>query len=293
MLEYNLDLREGSYSYSPTLDDFPKSFPFTCADTGYYITGDGYFTRRSDYDSYLALLTTSGAGRMSVGGKTCTLEKGSAVLIDCNVYHEYAALPHSGWSFYYLHFNALSMAGYQNALLTELTPVRLRAPEYACELARLLHEQSHQPDTLSYAVQSNAISNLLTEMLSSPARDSDAPLHFRRADISDLARYIREHCTEPLHIEDFMRRTNLSKHYLIRLFKNQTGLSPYKYLHMCRVNQAQILLRSTQLSIEEIAYAAGYKDPVIFIRHFRAFNRLTPGEYRRESVAVPSERTRS
>ena len=286
MLEYNLDLREGSYNYSPTLDEFPKLFPFTCADSGYFNAGNAYFTRRSDYDSYLLLLTVGGRGRMTVDGRTCLLEKDSAVLIDCKAGHEYASLPPDGWRFHYLHFNALSMAGYRSALLSELTPVRLRAPEYACELMRRLYELSHQPDALSYAEQSNAISGLLTEMFASPAQGEDAPLRFRRADISELARYIRENCAEPLHIEDFMRLANLSRHYLIRLFKYQTGLSPYKYLHMCRVNQAQILLRSTQFSVEKIACAVGYKDPVIFIRHFRAFNRLTPGEYRRESFAA-------
>ena len=235
------------------------------------------------------IVTVDGCGKMIWKDQSCLLEKGSAVLIDCNVYQEYKTEPGKSWDFYWLHFNALSMDGYKNALLSGLTPVRLRAPGYAVQRMEEIYQNSHQSDILAYAEQNSAIGDLLTEMIRSLAGDrtTHAPLY--RDDIADLAAYIRANCTKDLHIQDFTDHSNLSKHHLIRLFSRQTGMSPYQYLHMCRINRAQVLLRSTDMTVAQIADAVGYSDSVIFIRHFRAFHPVTPGEYRRESIIIQKE----
>ena len=87
-----------------------------------------------------------------------------------------------------------------------------------------------------------------------------------------------------MHIDDFMRFTSLSRHYLIHVFERQMGMPPYRYLHMCRVNQAQVLLKTTDLPVAEIAERVGYNSAAVFIRHFRSFMGVTPGVYRSESI---------
>ena len=65
------------------------------------------------------------------------------------------------------------------------------------------------------------------------------------------------------------------------------GVPPYRYLHNCRANRAQQLLRATDLPVSEIGQQVGYTDPVNFIRHFRAITGTTPAKYRRESMQLP------
>ena len=77
---------------------------------------------------------------------------------------------------------------------------------------------------------------------------------------------------------------NLSRYHLIRLFRQQMGVPPYRYLHQCRIQRAQELLRATDATIAEIGERVGYSDPVNFIRHFRALTGLTPAKYRKESI---------
>ncbi len=286
MLEYHMDPLPGSYHYSPTLDDFAKSFPFYCTEAGEYVMGDKYYTKRDDFQSFLLILTTDGCGRMSYKGQNCLLEKESAVLIDCSLYQEYATLPGHRWHFYYIHFNALSLKGYRETLMDTLTPVKLRSLKYGCELMEQICRLSHHTDILSYAAQSNAISCILTEMLYSLVNDNAHSFSLNRMDVAALAEYIHNHCTEQLHLDDFTQFINLSKHHLIRVFGKQFGMSPYKYMHLCRVNRAQNLLRTTDMTVAQIAYAVGYNDPVIFIRHFRTFNGTPPGAYRKSSIIL-------
>lgn len=288
MLEYTLDLLPGSYNYSPTIDSCALSFPFCCTDSGKFINGDAYYTKRDRFDRYLLIATDGGCGKMYWKGQSCLLEKGSSVLIDCNSYQEYATLPGRTWSFFYLHFNALSMEGYKNTLLSRLTLVKLRSPEYVWQMIEEIHRLTHRTDVLSYAVQSNAVSNLLTELLCSLAENSAASSPLYRPDIEALAEYIRDHCNEPLSLKDFTEIAHLSRHHLIRVFAGQIGMSPYKYLHLCRVNRGQHLLKTTDMTVSQIAYAVGYNDPILFTRHFKAFHDVTPTDYRREYILLPA-----
>ena len=84
-----------------------------------------------------------------------------------------------------------------------------------------------------------------------------------------------------------MNHINLSRHYLIHTFKKQIGISPYQYMHMCRINYSQTLLSETDMTISEIADKAGYNSTAVFIRHFKAFNKITPGKYRRVLLNIP------
>ena len=133
---------------------------------------------------------------------------------------------------------------------------------------------------------SNLISDILTEMVCSLAENGKEDTALNRPDILNLAEYIRTNYRENLHIEDFCKYSNLSRHYLIRVFERQMGMPPYRYLHMCRIKQAQILLRTTYWSVAEIAEQVGYESDTVFIRHFRSLSGMTPGTYRKESIRM-------
>ena len=69
-----------------------------------------------------------------------------------------------------------------------------------------------------------------------------------------------------------------------RLFKEQTGFSPRKYLSRMRVEKACNLLHHSELTIEQIATSCGFSDRYYFTRVFTSNMSLSPGAYRRNSV---------
>jgi AraC-like DNA-binding protein len=69
-----------------------------------------------------------------------------------------------------------------------------------------------------------------------------------------------------------------------RLFKNQTGFSPRKYLSRMRIEKACNLLHHSEFSIEQIASACGFADRYYFTRVFTQTMLTSPGAYRRNSV---------
>ncbi len=74
---------------------------------------------------------------------------------------------------------------------------------------------------------------------------------------------------------------HISRVHLYRKIKNLTGLSPTKFIRKVRLKKAQELLRVSELTISEVAYQTGFKDPAYFTRvHIEEFGK-SPSEFRK------------
>ena len=70
----------------------------------------------------------------------------------------------------------------------------------------------------------------------------------------------------------------------IRLFREQTGYSPKKYLQRMRVEQACTLLHHSNISIKEIASLCGFSDRYYFTKIFTRVMKISPAAYRKNSL---------
>jgi len=287
MLQYCMDIGPDSHSHSLTVDSYQLKLPFHVSTCGYFDAGERYFTTRDHLDNHLLIVTTGGAGQLRWKGTTVSLMPGSAVLIHCSTFHDYRPQTGKRWKFFYVHFSGTSMEGYQGPLFEKLKPVQLRSSEYMYDRLKEICRLAEQTDVVASILRSHLISVLLTEMVCSLAEEKSNADPLNRADISELALYIRKNFHMDLHLDDFMQITRLSRHYLIHMFQRQMGMAPYRYLHMCRINRAQILLQNTDYTVGQIAGQVGYQTSNAFSRQFRSFTGLTPAEYRQQSLRPP------
>ena len=277
MDRFYIDYREGSVDASTERTPVQKALPFHVCSCGRIYSADRYFVNRDGREDYLLLLTTEGQGRVFFRGESCILEAGTAVLINCREYHEYSCAPGNIWNFYYTHFDGKSMESFQQ-LVERLNPVKLSDPRTAENMLEEIYTRSIQSVEADYYRQSHLLSGLLTEMIC-----GQAPEHpVVRREITRLAEYIRIHFAEELHLDELAERAGYSRFYLIRLFQQQFGVSPYRYLNRCRIRHSEFLLRSTDRTVAQIGESVGYSSPELFIRHFRALHGMTPGEFRRK-----------
>src|SRR5262245_53785966 len=77
---------------------------------------------------------------------------------------------------------------------------------------------------------------------------------------------------------------NLSGSRLRHLFKQETGTTPAQYLKAIRLRKAATLLRTTFMSIKEIAMSVGLTTPSYFVREFRKSYGMTPTEFRNSTA---------
>lgn len=100
-------------------------------------------------------------------------------------------------------------------------------------------------------------------------------------EMSNLKKYIREHLTERITIDDLSRKANMSKATLFRIFKDEYGITPMELVIRERLRKAKEML-SANMSIKEVCYACGFTDVNYFSRLFKARENMTPGNYQRK-----------
>jgi transcriptional regulator GlxA family with amidase domain len=100
------------------------------------------------------------------------------------------------------------------------------------------------------------------------------------ARVEAVIEVMRESLGKDLLMCTLAKSVNLSTTRLRQLFKMETGRSPVQYLKTLRIRHAEHLLRTTFLSIKEIAFLSGGKDVSYFGREFKKQHGLTPCAFR-------------
>lgn len=75
----------------------------------------------------------------------------------------------------------------------------------------------------------------------------------------------------------------INQSYLCRLFKENTNENFVDYISQYRIEKAELLLDSTNLTVKEVGYKVGFNSMPTFFRVFKKYNGLTPGQYRNKN----------
>ncbi len=80
---------------------------------------------------------------------------------------------------------------------------------------------------------------------------------------------------------------DVSREHLTRVFREQTGVTPYQFILRQRTVLACRLLQEGNFTNKEIAARLGYSSPAHFLRSFRSLVGVTPGEFRSAGLTIP------
>ena len=93
--------------------------------------------------------------------------------------------------------------------------------------------------------------------------------------------YIRQHAHDDrLSVAEIAAHVGISPSYATMHYKRQTHESMLDTIHRIRLEEAKGLLRDSRRSVEDIAGAVGYYNSAAFIRAFKRYEGITPGQYR-------------
>ena len=85
-------------------------------------------------------------------------------------------------------------------------------------------------------------------------------------------------------IRELAQLVNLSASRLRHLFKQETGKTPAQYLKHLRLEKAEVLLRTTFLTVKEITNEVGLATGSHFVREFKRVYGAAPTAYRAQSA---------
>ena len=93
--------------------------------------------------------------------------------------------------------------------------------------------------------------------------------------------YIDAHFSEPLPLDRLGEMAGMKKPYLCRCFREHTGKTVLEYINGRRLEQAMMLLRTTDRKVIDVSAECGFGDLSGFNRTFRKMIGTTPSAYRR------------
>lgn len=97
--------------------------------------------------------------------------------------------------------------------------------------------------------------------------------------IQNILAYINQHLAETLSVDALAAHAYMSKFYLMRKFKADTGYGIHQYIRSKRLLLARDLLK-TDLPITQISAEVGFADYSTFSRAFKEMFQCSPREYR-------------
>ena len=180
--------------------------------------------------------------------------------------------------------------------LPETVLISMNHPSLQCLVSMLQYESAH---TLS---GSRAIVNALSSVLlvlivrAYLEQGGAAPLGgilngLRDKRLRQLIQTVVSRPEDEWNIEKMTELANLSRAQLMRLFKQQTGISPHAFVNLIRLRQAAVLLRQTADSVLSVALNVGFQSETHFGKAFKKQYGISPGQYRKneavDTAALP------
>lgn len=99
----------------------------------------------------------------------------------------------------------------------------------------------------------------------------------------EIIKYLNEHVYEKISIKDLENEFHYNKSYLFSNFKKNTGRSIIEYFTLLKTEKAKQFLRSSALSVNEIAYNLSFDTPSYFCKVFKNTVKISPLQYRKNN----------
>ncbi len=253
-------------------------FYITCA--GHFYYEEGYNLVRNQYNSYLIMYILNGSAKVSYHNKVYSAVKGDTVFLNCYKPHGYVS--GSNLETLWVHFDSLQAAEYYNEInkLHDDCIIQLKNPYPVINgINKIIHMHS-EGGNIEEAVQSAYLTKILAALFSNPQLDTDE----KSTLIEDTISYIEAHISEELCINDLAKHVAVSKFHFSRVFKKETGYTVQEYITKARITNAKVLLKSTGLSLKEIAFRCGFSNASSFSNAFKRNAAMTPGKFRKTII---------
>ena len=99
-----------------------------------------------------------------------------------------------------------------------------------------------------------------------------------------VVKYIDEHISEPIKVEDIQRYCMLPLRYISKAIKDDYNESIYNFIIKKRLQKAQELLTSTDKTVKAISFEVGFNDYNYFISVFTKKIGISPTQYRKQQT---------
>ncbi len=228
------------------------------------------------------LYITRGRGRFESkpSGKR-DIVAGNVLLLFPGVWHRYRPSSQTGWDEYWVSYNGdyarrLVERGFISpedpVLNTGMDDTILRPYLTLIDRVRL------EPPGYQQLIAANTMEILAAALAAVQISRTGG----RAAAAIREAKILLAQSTEQIvDMEQLAAQLHMSYAHFRRVFKQQTGLSPYQYHLQLRIHRAREMLHGTTLTVRQVASRLNFPNPYHFSKIFKNKTGMSPGQWRR------------
>lgn len=273
---------DADYFYYDTSPRFNKELAIVCG--GFEHCAPDYEINRSNYPYFFVKYTFQGKGTLEICSKTLALKPGILTGFEPGTAHHYTADPNDPMKHIFVTFVGNEAAGlFRKSTLGERHFIEVANTEETLAIfQKILHIGINRPE-YSQEICRSYLRILLLEQ-ASRLIESKKYSSISQGTYQTCKKFIDTHFSRIKSPSEVADNCNIDVRYMSTLFKRYCHIPPNQYLMRLKLNKAANLLLTSDLTVKEIAFEVGFRDPYHFSKNFKQFHGCSPNHYRSEHI---------
>lgn len=225
----------------------------------------------------------SGKGILRCHGKTYSIDRNHIFFLPPGVETYYEADMKEPWYYCWIAFHGtLADELVKKAGLTEKHPVI--GIHDADGIGQMIRHTVNFPEINAhdFLMRRGMLSLILARVIEESDSETRSGTDLYSLSYADYAvRYIQLHFQEKVRIGKLAEHIGISRSYLVKVMKDNVGMSPQEYLMKVRMEFAAHCIVHSEDSIRDVALRCGYDDSLAFSKAFKSYYGMSPSEARR------------
>ena len=237
-------------------------------------------------DCYTMILVTKGCGSADIDFHTVPMSQGQLGIIAPGQIHSNINIkecelwmlrmsPEMMDDDYRYQLDEYAMTGNPVMLPEETIVLLCEALEFLSKLMASMNDRQPMKSVLFNML--NVVLGIITPRIlngqaKSPLRSTEITVKFKQM----LPKFVRRQKKPSFYANELC----ISEVYLNEVVKKTTGMTPSGWINVAILLEAKRLIRSTTLTVKEIAHNLGFEDHAYFSRLFKKNTNMTPLEFR-------------
>ena len=237
-------------------------------------------------DCYTVILVTKGSGSADIDFHTVPMAEGQLGIIAPGQIHSNISIrecelwmlrmaPEMMDNDYRYQLDEYSMTGKPVLLTEDTTKILCEALEFLSKLMLSIADRRPMKSMLFNmlnVVLGIITPQILTDQAKPRLRSTEITVNFKQM----LPQFVRQQKRPSF----YANKLCISVVYLNEVVKKNTGMTPSEWINIAILLEAKRLLRSTTLTVKEIAHELGFEDHAYFSRFFKKNTTMTPLDFR-------------
>lgn len=233
---------------------------------------------------------SSGMGSIEINGKVYYPQKGDVYLLPSGSRHCYYSDAKEPWIKTFVNFRGAVADGLASAYhlkgIVLFPGMEQAVAERFFQIYTMMQNRNLEDAYVIFKTEIliHEIFHILGQKIKSTIGISD--------EMKKIKDYLETHVSVSVTIDELSALIYRSPDYLIRHFREEFGMTPYKYFIEKKMEAAKTMLRDTSLSVKEIGELVGYEDAHYFSNVFRKESGIPPLQYRKHQRGIQEKRSR-